>query len=137
MTNTTIGGDLFTPEKIKNFHKELIDSSNLPNWLVEIPCAICGKEIGGLGIRNVSFCLNAARIGDIEVGVSCKDCAKGYSFFFRNACKNLDEFFLVLKSPIQPSVPEAQMNLTLQDNNLLEQMIELHEKGLWNENKEG
>lgn len=129
-----IGGDIFTPEKIRDFHKQLIEDSGIPSWIFKIPCAICGNEIGPLGIRSVNFCLNASRIGDIEVGVSCFKCSKGYSFFFRNACQTLDDFFVVLKSPIQPSVPQAQIGVLNQDNNLLEKMIDIHEKGLWDHN---
>lgn len=125
-----IGGDIFTPEKIRDFHKKLMEGSGIPNWIHKIPCAICGNEIGILGVRSINFCLNASRIGDIEVCVSCFKCSKGYSFFFRNAWQTIDDFFVVLKSPIQPSIPEAQIGIVNQNNNLLEKMIDIHEKGL-------
>ena len=131
MTNTVIGGDLFTPEKIRAFHKETMETFDLPKWIETIVCANCGKKIELIGIRNISLCLNASRIGDIAVDVSCFECSKSYTVFYRNACRNVEEFFIALKSPMQPSVPEAQMSLTIQDNNLLESMIELHEKGFW------
>jgi hypothetical protein len=129
--NTTIGGDLFTPEKIRDFHKGQIDSFEIPKWIKDLRCANCGEEIGILGIRNISLCLNASRLGDISVDIGCSGCSKSYSYFYRNACKSLDEFIIVLKSPFPPSVPEAQMSLSQYDNNLLEKMIKLHEKGLW------
>lgn len=126
--NSVVGGDSFSPDKIREFHRKLISSIGIPDWIIETKCFKCGKELGELSIRGISLKTNAARIGDLAVEVACASCSFGYEFYYRNAYKDLDSFLSVLKSKTAPSSPISSMDLSQDDNNLLKKLINLENR---------
>ena len=110
--------------EINNFHNEELKSWGIPNWINNIKCPFCHKNLNNRSIRCISLKLNTRNLGDIAVEIICDDCSKMDTVYFRKQCNNIEDFCVCLKEPeneIKEPVLEEDM-YKLQYNNLLEKM---------------
>ena len=120
-----VGGKTLPPQRIRDFHLAKIRGIGLPDWIVKMKCSKCGEELGELSIRGIEIKINAARIGDIAIGVGCVHCCSGYEMYYRNAYKTLNDAFQFFMSKNEPSVPVSSMDIKPEDSNLLDEMLGL------------
>jgi hypothetical protein len=108
-----------------SFHEKQMEKMNLPDWIKEIHCPFCHKELILRSIRNVQLCLNTRNFGEVAIEVFCDDCKKMDTVYFRTKMDSIADFADSLQgSYSMPSnyVLEEKM-YKMNYNNILEQMV--------------
>ena len=115
------------------FHEKQMEKMDLPQWIKDIKCPFCDKELHLRCIRNIQLCLNTRNFGEIAIEVLCDRCSKMDTLYFRENCENLKDFcnYLVrleinspIKTPKNNPVIEEDM-YKMQYNNLMNKMMDV------------
>jgi len=114
---------------VSDFHKILMAEMNLPDWIKEIRCPFCNRDLSLISIRNIQLCLNTRNFGDIAIEVLCNDCNKMDTLYFRKGAENISDFINHLmfwdnndNNPKPDPIIEEEM-YKMQYNNVVEEMV--------------
>ena len=111
---------------ITEFHESQVKQMNLPEWIRNIKCPFCNKEMPLRSIRNISLCLNARNFGEIAIEVLCDECVKMDTIYFRTEIKTMPEFVSFLESDIIKSDVNSLLEEEMYKanyNNIIAKMI--------------
>ena len=112
---------------LTNLHQKIAEEMDLPDFVKEIKCPHCFKDVELNGIRTIAICLNARNLGDISVEYHCKSCGLMDTLYYRKAVedkvKNFSEYINNEKKPLEKPVVEEEM-YKLGYNNLVERFLE-------------
>jgi len=112
---------------IQDFHEAQIDKIDIPQWIKDINCPFCSKDIPLRSIRNIQLCLNTRNFGDVAVEVLCDECSQMDTLYFRERIKNISDFCEYLegnKTPNEKPLIEEDM-YKASYNNIVEKMAEM------------
>jgi len=105
-------------------HTEKVDKMHLPNWIKEIKCPFCNKNVESRAFRNIQLCLNTRNFGEIAIQVFCDDCKKMDTLYFRTKVGSINDFIGYLKDfsekSLKPILEEDMYRMNY--NNILEIM---------------
>jgi len=108
-----------------NFHEKLAGEMNLPEWIKNIRCPFCNKNLPLRSIRNIQLCLNARNFGEIAVQVICDACNKMDTVYYRTNIRNMSGFVDYLTGHFQVGInPTLEKEMYNQKYNcVVEEMI--------------
>ena len=110
---------------IGDFHEEQMEKLGLPNWIKDIKCPFCKKELPLRSVRNVQFCFNTRNFGEVAVEILCDACSKMDTVYFRVKLTNINDFISMLDdtcAPTEDPIIEEDM-YKLQYNNIMDKMF--------------
>ena len=110
---------------VTNFHEKLAGEMNLPEWIKNIRCPFCNKNLPLRSIRNIQLCLNTRNFGEIAVQVICDACNKMDTVYYRTNVRNISGFVDYLTGYYQVGIsPTLEKEMYNQKYNcVVEEMI--------------
>ena len=88
---------------VANFHEKMMEEMHLPEWVKEIGCPFCHKQLPLRSVRNIQICFNARNFGEIAVEVHCDFCNKMDTVYFRTTVRKVSDFVDYLTGYLQVS----------------------------------
>ena len=119
--------------RVRKAQLRLVDAMVDIRRFRDFTCAKCGKAMGAIGVRGLSFRVNAQHMGDIVVELQCPHCDSGYDAHYRRAADSMTGFLKLMLALAETEqegepwiLPEPVNNFDIppQDNNLLAIMQE-------------
>lgn len=112
-------------DPLLKFHEGRMKEMGFPDWIKEIKCPLCKKQIPLRAIRSIQLCLNTRNFGEVAVEVLCDDCRNMDTVYFRTKMDHVADFVACLKGsysmPPDPILEEDMYKMNY--NNILEIMV--------------
>ena len=116
---------------ILDFHEEALGEIGIPEWISEISCPFCEKELPLRSIYSIGIKLNTRNMGDLTVEILCDECKQMDTLYFRKEISKLVDILPLLSGERRPSsepVLEEDM-FKMKYNNVAEKLVESRQEG--------
>lgn len=117
--------------EILDFHEEALGEVGVPEWMSEINCPFCKKDLPLRSIYGIGIKLNTRNMGDLTVEILCDECRQMDTLYFRKEISKLVDILPLLSGDKQPSsepVLEEDM-YKMKYNNVVEKLVETRQEG--------
>ena len=112
-------------DPLLKLHGEQVGKMELPEWIKEIECPLCKKQVSLRAIRKIQLCLNTRNFGEVAIEVFCDDCRNMDTLYFRTKMDHISDFIACLRGlctmPLDPVLEEDMYKMNY--NNMLDIMI--------------
>jgi len=112
--------------EILDHHEEFLGEMDIPEWMSDIKCPFCSKDLPLRSIYSIGIKLNTRNMGDLTVEILCDECKQMDTLYFRKEISKLVDILPLLsgdKQPLSKPVLEEDM-YKMQYNNVVEKLIE-------------
>lgn len=113
-------------DEILDFHEDVLGDVGIPEWISEIACPFCKKDLPLRSFRSIGIKLNTRNLGDLTIEILCDECKQMDTLYFRKEISKLVDILPLLsgeKKPKSEPVLEEDM-FKMQYNNVVEKLIE-------------